>query len=295
MTATRKIETPDGRWLCLEVAGEPGGDVIVYHNGSPNSRLLYAPMVADAVTRGARLVGYDRPGYGGSSRRPGRSVADAADDLRAIAAALGVDRLVTWGMSGGGPHALACAALAPDLVAATASLASVAPYDAPGLDYFDGMGDANAEGFRSHAADDPEAKAAKSAAEAEILLKATPDDLLRQWASILSPVDCAAVSEDLAAYMIDCLQAGLGPGPEGWIDDGRAFVQPWGFDPADITVPTLLWQGRQDRMVPFGHGCWLAGRIPGVDARLSDTDGHLTLVRRIPDVHDWLLTRLRAA
>jgi pimeloyl-ACP methyl ester carboxylesterase len=289
---TQVIETHAGRRLCIEVAGDPDGDVIVFHNGSPNSRLLYPPDADDAVGRGACLVGYDRPGYGGSTRRAGRSVAAAVDDLRAIAAALGVDRLVTWGISGGGPHALACAALAPDLVAAAAALASVAPYDAPGLEFFEGMGERNIEDFR-FAADDPDAAAVKTAAVAEAMLQATAEDLLGQWATILSPADAAAVSGELAAYMIDSLQTGLGPGPGGWIDDGAAFVHPWGFDPADIAIPVQLWHGRQDRFVPFGHGRWLAGRIPGVDAHLNDTDGHLTLLRRVPDVHAWLLAQLR--
>jgi pimeloyl-ACP methyl ester carboxylesterase len=291
---TQTIETSDGHRLCLEVAGDPEGDVIVFHNGSPNSRLLYQPAVTDAVGRGARLVGYDRPGYGGSSRRAGRSVADAVGDLRAIAAAMGVERLVTWGISGGGPHALACAALAPDLVAAAATLGCPAPYGAPGLDFFDGMGEDNVESFIL-AAEDPDASAVKTAADAAAMLQATPDDLLAQWATILSAADAAVVTGDVAVYMIDMLQAGLGPGPDGWIDDGTAFVSDWGFDLAGISVPVQLWHGHEDRFVPFGHGTWLAGNIPGVDAHLSDTDGHLTLLNRIPDVHSWLLAHLQSA
>ena len=123
----RTARTPDGRTLAIEEAGDPGGRPVLVHNGTPNSRHLYAPAAADAAARGLRLIGYDRPGYGGSTPQPGRSVADCAADVRAICAELGIDRLAMWGVSGGGPHLLACAALLPDLVPAAASLASLAP------------------------------------------------------------------------------------------------------------------------------------------------------------------------
>jgi len=287
----RIISLAGGRKLHLEVEGADRGEVVLVHNGTPNSRLLFPAHVVDAEARGIRLVGYDRPGYGGSSRQIGRSVADAVDDARAIAAALGVDRMLTWGMSGGGPHALACAALAPDLIVAAASLASLAPYGAPGLDFFAGMGELNVEDFQL-SINDPPAFEVKASADRDELLQATPEGLLEQWGSLLSDVDAGAVTGDLAEYLIDCMQSGLAPGAGGYIDDSFAFARPWGFEPADIKVPVLLWQGREDRFVPFGHGEWLAAQIPGVEAHLSDNDGHVTLVQKVGDVHDWLLRHL---
>src|SRR6202046_3829688 len=136
----RTVQTSDGRTLAVEDSGDPAGRPVLVHNGTPNSRHLYGPNVRDAAERGLRLIGYDRPGYGGSSPQPGRTVADCAADVRAICDALGITRLVTWGISGGGPHLLATAALLPDLVVAAASLASLAPFDAGGLDWFAGMG-----------------------------------------------------------------------------------------------------------------------------------------------------------
>ena len=126
-SAQRTVRAPDGRTLAIEEAGDPGGRPVLVHNGTPNSRHLYGPAAADAAARGLRLIGYDRPGYGGSTPQPGRTVADCAADVRAICAGLGIDRLAMWGVSGGGPHVLACAALLPDLVTAAASLASLAP------------------------------------------------------------------------------------------------------------------------------------------------------------------------
>src|SRR5271156_949286 len=143
--------------------------------GTPNSRHLYAKNAADAADRGLRLIGYDRPGYGGSSPHPGRTVADCADDVRAICAELGIDRLAMWGASGGGPHVLACAALLPDLVAAAASLASLAPFDADGLDYFDGMAPENVDDTLLFFSDEAAARAKTDRERAEILAE-TPGD-----------------------------------------------------------------------------------------------------------------------
>jgi pimeloyl-ACP methyl ester carboxylesterase len=163
-TKTITIRTPDGRDLCIESGGDASGRPVLVHGGTPNSRHLYGPDVKDAEQRGIHLISYDRPGCGGSTAQPGRSVADCVNDVRAIAGALGIERLAVWGHSGGGPHALACAALLPELVSAVATFASVAPFDAPGLDYFTGMGEANADDIRL-LLEDPEAARIKWAKE----------------------------------------------------------------------------------------------------------------------------------
>jgi pimeloyl-ACP methyl ester carboxylesterase len=145
------------------------------HNGTPNSRHLFAPVAADAAARGLRLIGYDRPGYGGSTPQPGRTVAGCAADVRAICAELGIARLAMWGISGGGPHLLACAALLPDLVVAAASLASLAPSGAEGLDWFDGMGQDNVDDFKLQQTDKAAARA-KLEAEREANLAASGEE-----------------------------------------------------------------------------------------------------------------------
>lgn len=287
-----RIETPDGRTLAVQEDGDPDGKPVLAHNGTPNSRQLYAPHVADAAARGIRLISYDRPGYGESSPHPGRSIASAAEDVRTICSALGISRLATWGVSGGGPHLLACAALLPDLVAAAASLASLAPYPAEGLDWFAGMGQENVDDFKL-VLKDPVAARAKAANDREGMLSASPADLHTQFATLLTPTDAAVMTGQVAEYLSLCIWDGLAPGIEGWAEDGLALAYPWGFSVGDITVPVLLMHGREDQFVPFGHGEWLAARIPGVDARLLDHDGHLTLGElRIGEVHEWLLSRL---
>jgi pimeloyl-ACP methyl ester carboxylesterase len=286
----RTVHTPDGRVLAIEEAGDPAGQPVLVHGGTPNSRHLYGPHASDAAERGLRLISYDRPGYGGSSPQPGRTVADCAADVRAICADLGIDRLATWGISGGGPHVLACAALLPDLVCAAASLASAAPLEASGLDYFAGMGQENVDDTRLFLADQAAARA-KTEQDREDFLAASPDDIGTGMATLLTPTDAAVLTGELAKFLASSMQDGLALGSEGWWED-NCIILPWGYDLADISVPVLLLHGRQDMFVPFGHGEWLAAHIPGVEARLTDGDGHLTLFQhRVPEVHAWLAER----
>ena len=288
---TRVISVGDGRELCVELAGDPDGKPILVHYGSPNSRHLYNGWIADAEQKGIRLIGYDRPGYGGSTAHSGRAVASGAHDVRVIAEALGHDRLGIWGISGGGPYALACAALLPDLAVAVAAVASVAPYGVEGFDYFAGMGELNAEDIKLYFSD-PEASRRVMVEAREMVLTATPEQFAKEIESNLSPVDAQALTGDLARWLTESQKDGLSPGDEGWWDDEASFVMNWGFELADIRVPVKIWHGRQDRMVPVQHGQWLAAAIPGAEADISDRDGHLTMISRIGEVHDWLLQYL---
>ena len=245
----RAIRTPDGRTLAVEDYGDPAGRPVLVHMGTPNSRRLYGPNVADAAARGLRLISYDRPGYGGSSPQPGRTVADCAGDVRAICAELGIGRLAMWGISGGGPHVLACAALLPDLVTAAASLASLAPYGSEGLDYFAGMGQDNVDDIRLSLTDEA-AYRAKADKDREELLATSPADVAKAMESLLTPTDAAVLSGELADYLASSAHDGLAPGSQGWFDDS-CMERPWGFDLASIAVPVLLLHGRQDMFVPF--------------------------------------------
>lgn len=281
----------DGRTLHVHDEGDPNGVAVVAHHGMPSCGRLYRLHVDDARARGIRLIGYDRPGYGRSSAQPGRSVGDAAADVAEMLDALGVDRFATWGHSGGGPHALACAALLPGRCAAAAALASAAPYGAEGLDFLAGMGEANVRDFDALLAG-PEALEPVLRRDQAELFSAGPEGLREAMVTLLSPVDQAAFTPEVGQWIYLVMAEGTAERIDGFRDDNLATVNPWGFDPADIRVPVLLLQGVQDLMVPPGHGRWLAARIPGVEAEISESDGHITLLTtRIPDVHAWLLGR----
>ncbi len=281
----------DGRALHVYDEGDPQGVAVVTHHGTPSSGRLHSSHIDDAGARGIRLIGYDRPGYGASSAQPGRSVGDAAADVAELLGAFGVDRFATWGHSGGGPHALACAALVPERCVAAATLASVGPYGVEGLDWLEGMGEANVQDFDAVLAG-PEALEPVVLRDQAEMFSAGPDGLRQAMLTILSPVDQAAFTADVAEWIYAVMAEGAAKRIEGFRDDNLACVAPWGFDPADISVPVLLLQGVQDLMVPPGHGRWLAAHIPGVEAEISDAEGHITLLTgRIPEVHQWLLER----
>jgi pimeloyl-ACP methyl ester carboxylesterase len=281
----------DGRTVRVLEAGDPGGRAVVVHHGTPGSRLLWRELVEDAEARAIRLVAYDRPGYGGSDPHPGRTVADVAADVAAIADALGIERLAVEGGSGGGPHALACAALLAERVVAAASLAGVAPYEAEGLDWAEGMGQDNLDEFGAAVAGREELERYLHG-QADAMLASDAETIAEVLRSLLSPPDTAVLTGELAEYLHAATAAGIAERLDGWIDDDLAFLKPWGFGLADIRIPVQLWHGAQDRFVPIAHGRWLAERIPGVEAHLAGEDGHLTIqVNRIGEVHAWMLER----
>jgi len=279
----------------LEVVrhGPPDGRVLVFHVGTPNAPVAF-PLLTDALDeRGWQLVAYARPGYAGSARREGRSVADAAADTAAVLDALGLDRFVTIGWSGGGPHALACAALLPERCDAAASLAGVAPFDAEGLDFLAGMGSENVEEFGA---------AARSRDELEAFLErfaaglstVTGEQVGASLGDLVDDVDRRALTGELAEAMAAMFRRALSTGTAGWLDDDLAFVKPWGFDLSEIAVPVSIWQGAHDGMVPFAHGEWLAAHVPGARVHLYEEEGHISLVGQLPRILDDLVSRTGA-
>jgi pimeloyl-ACP methyl ester carboxylesterase len=281
----------NGRTLAVLEAGDESGRAVVAIHGTPGSGLPWRGLVEDVEARGIRLIAYDRPGYGGSDPHPGRTVADAAGDVAAIADALGIDRFAVEGGSGGGPHTLACAALLPDRVVAAASLAGVAPYPAEGLDWLDGMGQDNLDEFAAALAG-RETLERFLRKQADAMLAANPEAIADALRSLLSPPDAAVLTGEYAEYLAEETRRAIGERLDGWIHDDFVFMNPWGFELDEIRVPVQLVHGAQDRFVPIAHGEWLAERIPGVEAHLSAEDGHLTIqLARIGDVHAWLLER----
>lgn len=269
------IELEDGRLLDIHDSGG-AGDLLLFHHGTPGSVSTVPQLVEAAIRAGLRMVTYSRAGYGASSRHPGRSVADVVPDMEQVLDHLGADRCVTAGWSGGGPHALAMAALLPARTAGALLIASVAPYDAEGLDFLAGMGEGNIEEFG--AAVEGEARL-RPMLERELpaMRDADGPSLIDAMSTLLPAVDRALLTEDFGTALAANFYEGLRTGVDGWLDDDLAFTRPWGFDLASISVPTLLWQGAEDLMVPFAHGVWLADHVAGVKAHLLEGEGHLSV------------------
>lgn len=256
------MRTPDGRTLEVVEAGAPDGPVIVKHHGTPGSARFNRSEVESAEERGLRLVTYSRPGYGGSSPHTGRDIAAAVPDVVAILDELGAERFATYGWSGGGPHALACAALLGDRCAAAATLAGVGPADAPGFDFMAGMGEGNIAELGA-AREGRDALVEFCRADAAGMTEATPEQLADALRPHLSDVDAAALTGELAEHLLESIVGGLAPGVDGWVDDDLAFLAPWGFDVGAIEVAVLVWQGEEDLMVPAPHAAWLREHVAG--------------------------------
>ena len=244
--------------------------------------LPFAAIERAVHRRGLRLVTYSRAGYGASTRRPGRDVAAVVSDVAAMLDHLGAARCLTAGWSGGGPHALATAAGLSGRVAGVLVIAGIGPYDAPGLDFMAGMGEGNVEEFGLALQGE---QACRQALEsmAEQLRSATVPDVIEQLATILPEVDRSVLNDGWGEELVANFHEALRLGADGWIDDDLAFVRPWGFDLDDITVPSLLWQGDADLMVPFAHGQWLARNIPNVVAHLEPGHGHVSITVQMID------------
>ena len=284
-----ELEGPGGRRLVVEVAGPADGEVVLAHTGTPSGGFVFEPKMAAGAERGLRHVSYARPGYAGSERDPGRTVADCAADVTAIADGLGIERFYVVGQSGGGPHALACASLLPDRVRAAATLGGVAPRNAEGLDWTAGMGEENLQEFAAVEAGERELRAFLLADAAEFAAVG-PGQVKEMLGDLVGDADKAVVSGEYAQYLADDFAAALGGGIWGWFDDDVAFFADWGFDLGAIAVPVTVWQGDDDRMVPFAHGQWLAEHVAGARARLLRGEGHLSIeVSLYGDVLDELL------
>jgi pimeloyl-ACP methyl ester carboxylesterase len=265
----------DGRTLHAYDTGTHGDGrlAVLWHHGSPNLGRPPEPLFPAADRLGIRWVSYDRPGYGGSTPRPGRDMASAAADVAAVADALGIDRFAVVGHSGGGPHALACGGLLPERVAGVVAVAGLAPFDAEGLDWFAGMADSAVASLRA-AAQGREAKERYEAAGIPYDPEFTPGDIEALGGAW--------------SWLLDVLRPAIEAGPAALVDDDLAFVAPWGFDAARVTVPMLLLHGDRDRMVPASHSRWVAGRCPSATLRRYPDDGHISVLTRVESALDWL-------
>ncbi|WP_214416110.1 alpha/beta fold hydrolase [Sphaerisporangium fuscum] len=263
-------------------------------HGTPGSRIGPCPRGSVLYRLGVRLITFDRPGYGRSDRLVGRTVAAAAADVEAIADALGLDRFSVVGRSGGGPHALACAALLPGRVTRVAVLVGLAPRAAEGLDWFGGMTPSNVKEYTVALAG--RSRFADWLAPAAREIRTDPASLIAGLYAELPEDDRRMVANPgVRAMLLENYAEALRHSEDGWIDDAIAFCSPWGFELERITVPTLLWHGEKDRFSPIGHSRWLATRIPTATMKVEPDAAHFGALAVLPDVLPWLVGGEQAA
>lgn len=282
------VRAAGGRDLEVLVDGPDRGALFLFHNGTPTAAVRNPHIVNAAARRGLRTVTYSRPGYAASTPHHGRSVADASQDVEAILDALGADRFITLGWSGGGPHALACAALLLERCMAAATIASVAPYGAAGLDWIAGMGQENVDEFGAALKGEEELTTFLETAGAG-LRSITGTEVAGALGGLVSDVDRKALTGEFADVLAETFRRAVSTGIAGWRDDDLAFARPWGFDVQTIRMPVAIWQGRQDRMVPFDHGAWLAANVKGAESRMLEDDGHISLLGHIDRILEDLV------
>jgi pimeloyl-ACP methyl ester carboxylesterase len=271
-----RLTTPDGRTLAVAEWGDPNGKPVITFHGTPGSRIGYWTPEPEIWARfGLRKFSFDRPGYGESTRLPGRSVDDVVPDVVTIADAFGLRRFAVTGGSGGGPHVLACAALLADRVERALASVSVAPFDADGVDFVAGMNDGNIREFNA---------AVEGEAALRTMLEPERTTMIERLTSGRSDflgddyempeadrIEMEKHQKASAAHLLTAIAGGL----DGWVDDDLAMVKPWGFDVAACRVPVALSYGRQDQLVPGAHGDWLAAHVPGAVSWVDDGTGHM--------------------
>jgi pimeloyl-ACP methyl ester carboxylesterase len=273
----RDLTLRDGRTLHVYDTGPDLADarlVVVWHHGTPNIGPPPAPLLAESARLGVRWLGFDRPGYGGSTRHPGRTTGSVARDVAELADALSVERFAVVGHSGGGSHALACGGALGDRVVAVVSMAGLAPYRSEGLDWYAGMV-ASGVASLTAASEGREAKEAFEASGVEYdpeFTAADLDALKGVWSWLGSVVGPAVAS-----------------GPAGLVDDDISYVTPWGTQPSDVAAPVLLLHGEQDGVAPSAHSRWLAEQCPTAELRLLPDDGHISVLTHAAAALGWLV------
>jgi pimeloyl-ACP methyl ester carboxylesterase len=271
----RDLRMGDGRTLHVydTAPHQSGWPVVVWHHGTPNLGAPPEPLFAAADRLELRWVSFDRPGYGGSTVAPARTVLTVADDVATVADALGLDRFAVMGYSGGGSYALGCAAALGDRIRAVVSLAGIAPYDAEGLDWFAGMIPSGVAALTAAAAG-RESRAALEASGFTYDSQFTETDL--------------ALFEGPWGWLGKVAGPARDAGPYGQIDDDVSYTLPWAGDLASVTAPVLLLHGTEDRIIPAGHASWLAAHCPTAELRLCAGDSHFTIVTHAESGLEWL-------
>jgi pimeloyl-ACP methyl ester carboxylesterase len=290
-SGTQTVAAADGRTLAVAEWGDPQGSPVFLLHGTPGSRFGGQADASAFAEVGARVITYDRPGYGGSDRFRGRRVVDCVADVAAIADSLGIQRFAVTGGSSGGPHSLAVAARLPERVTRAACGAGVAPFDTPDFDWFAGMDAKNIEEI-GWGLEGEEVLARNLERVAAGMLERVADDpskLISDEVQLSEADRAVLASPERHEAMRQGINAAFRQGVWGYVDDTLCLVQPWGFDVMEIRVPTRVSYGLTDVLVPRQHGEWLAHNVPNAEMVIDEQGGHLPDPKLVKERIGWLV------
>jgi pimeloyl-ACP methyl ester carboxylesterase len=291
VSGTQTVAAADGRTLTIAEWGDRDGFPVFLLPGTPGSRFAGQADESAYANVAARVIIYDRPGYGGSDRFRGRRVVDCVADVSAIADALGVEQFALTGGSFGGPQSLAVAARLPERVTRAACVAGVAPFDMPGFDWFADMDAVNIDEL-GWALEGEDVLAREIERTAAGMLERVADDPSKVISDEveLSETDRAVLaSPELHEATRRVINEAFRHGVWGYVDDIFCLIQPWGFDVTEIRVPTRVLYGLNDVLVPRQHGDWLAHNVPNAEAVIDEQGGHMADPNLVTERFGWLV------
>jgi pimeloyl-ACP methyl ester carboxylesterase len=277
----RSIVLSDGRRLGFAEFGAQRGIPVFGFHGTPGSRLMFRLVHEPALRLGIRLIAPDRPGFGRSTYQHGRAISDWADDVRALADELQLERFGVAGISGGGPYAAACAALLPDRIAAAALISPVGPVQPP--EGPEAIGPAQYVTFRLLHRLSPAMRGAFTAGR--LMFLNAPNSMYRLIMSRAARADRLILARpDIRKNLIEGIAEGLRPGIQGALQEMTIFGRPWNLPFEAIKAPALLWQGTADRNVPVAAALHLARLIPGCELFRIEGAGHYWIFEHMEEV-----------
>ena len=290
-SGTQTVAAADGRSLTIAEWGDPGGFPVFLLHGTPGSRFVGQADASAYASVGARVITYDRPGYGGSDRFRGRRMIDSVADVSAIADSLVIDRFAVTGGSWGGPHSLAVAARLPERVTRAACIAGVAPFDMPGFDWFAGMDAVNVEelGWALEGEDVVAREIERTAAGMLGRVADDPSKLISDAVELSEADRAVMASPERHEAIRKGINEAFRQGVWGYVDDIFCLIQPWGFEVTEIRVPTRILYGLTDVLVPRQHGEWLAHKVPSAEAVIDEQGGHMPDPNLVTERIGWLV------
>lgn len=268
------MKLKNGRTLEVSIAGKPNGKAVIFHHGTPSGSVAWDDWLDEIAKAGGFAIAYSRPGYGSSDRNEGRTVISNTSDIAEVLEHFGIEKIVSIGWSGGGPHALADTTLPQSAGAIT--IAGVGPYDVDDLDFLEGMGPENHDEFGA-ALGGHEALEHWMEHNTVGLDTLTGSQVIEAFGGLIGEADKRSLTPEVADHMAKGFHQALRTGYYGWMDDDFAFIKNWGFNLDQIKVPVELWQGNDDFMVPHAHGVWLEKNIPTAKLNFVAGEGHISL------------------